>query len=148
MIELWTDGSCKGNGKVNNSGGWGFVAVKDKQIIYKRYGSQKDTTNNRMEMQAVIEALKYANENADFDEKVEVLSDSAYVVNCINQKRYVNWRRNNWYAVKNPELWQELLSLVECFGENIEFKKVKGHKGIVNNELCDMLARKGSEEAK
>ena len=148
MLELWTDGSCKNNGKKNNSGGWAFVIVRDKQIIDKRYGSQKNTTNNQMEMMAVIEALKYANLNADFDEKIQVCSDSAYVVNCFLQKWYIKWRNNDWVGVKNPELWQELLSLYECFGDNIEFVKVKGHKGIVNNEFCDMLARKGSEEAK
>lgn len=148
MLEIWTDGSCVGNGKAKNYGGWAFVVVKNSQIIYKRYGSEKNTTNNRMEMQAVIEALKYANKVADLDEEVNILSDSAYVVNCINDKWYVNWRINNWSNVKNPDLWQKILTLYESFGDNISFTKVKGHKGVVNNELCDMLARKGSQEAR
>ena len=147
MLEIWTDGSCKGNGKVNNSGGWAFVATRDKQVIYKRYGSERNTTNNRMEMIAVIEALKYANFEANLDETVVILSDSAYVVNCIRDKWYCKWRRNNWQDVKNPDLWKELLALYESFSD-CSFKKVKGHNGIVNNEFCDMLARKGSDEAK
>ena len=147
-MELWTDGSCIGNGKENNSGGWSYIIVKEGQIIDKRYGSASNTTNNRMEMQAVIEALKYALKEADFDENVIVCSDSAYVVNCIRDKWYRRWIANDWYNVKNPDLWKEILSLYESFGDNITFKKVKGHKGVVNNELCDMLARKGSEEAR
>lgn len=148
MLELWTDGSCKNNGKTNAYGGWAYVVVKDNQIIFKRYGSQKGTTNNQMEMKAVIEALKYANLNADFEEKIEILSDSAYVVNCFIDKWYIKWRQNNWIGVKNIELWKELIDLYESFGDNIQFKKVKGHKGIINNELCDMLANKGASEAK
>lgn len=148
MLELWTDGSCKNNGKTNAYGGWAYVVIKDNQIIFKRYGSQKGTTNNQMEMKAVIEALKYANLNADFEEKIEILSDSAYVVNCFIDKWYIKWRQNNWIGVKNIELWKELIDLYESFGDNIQFKKVKGHKGIINNELCDMLANKGASEAK
>lgn len=148
MLELWTDGSCKNNGKKNAYGGWAYVVVKDNQIISKRYGSQLNTTNNQMEMKAVIEALKYANLNTDFDEKIEILCDSAYVVNCFIEKWYIKWRRNNWIGVKNPELWKEMLDLYESFGDNIKFTKVKGHKGIINNEICDMLANKGAEEAR
>lgn len=148
MIELWTDGSCIGNGKANNSGGWAFVAVQDSKIVYNRYGSEKDTTNNRMEMTAVIEAMKYANEVADLDEEIIVKSDSAYVVNCILDGWYHRWRMYQYEGVKNPDLWKKLIDLYECFGQNIRFEKVKGHKGIVNNEIVDMLARKGSQEAR
>lgn len=147
-LELWTDGSCIGNGKANNSGGWSYIVVRDGQIIDKRYGSAKNTTNNRMEMQAVIEALEYALNESEIGERIIVCSDSAYIVNCIKDKWYLRWRRINWQDVKNADLWQKILSLYEMFGDDIRFKKVKGHKGIVNNELCDMLARKGSEEAR
>ena len=135
--ELWTDGS----GNASTGGGWAYVIVRGDQEVKRGHGSVGDTTNNRMELQAVIEGLK------QFDPKtakVTVVSDSAYVVNCFLQKWYVKWRAKNWMSssgpVKNRDLWEELLTLVEAFGSNISFRHIRGHQGHKWNELCDQMA--------
>lgn len=99
-----------------------------------------DTTNQRMELLAVIEGLKALKRPC----RVTVYSDSAYLINGLEQKWYVNWRKNGWKnskgeAVKNRDLWEQLLTEVER--HQIYLQKVKGHSGHVYNERCDALAR-------
>ena len=101
----------------------------------------KDTTNNVMELTAVIEALKLLKFNCN----VKLYSDSAYVVNAFNQKWIYGWMKNGWKnsnkePVKNKELWEELYSLTKI--HNVEFIKVKGHADNKYNNRCDELARK------
>ena len=103
-------------------------------------GGNKETTNNIMEITAVIEGLKQLKIKCD----VEVFSDSAYVVNAFNQGWIYNWMKNNWKTkekepVKNKELWEELLSLTRK--HNVKFFKVKGHSDNELNNRCDELAR-------
>ena len=103
-------------------------------------GGNKNTTNNIMEITAVIEALKCLKNEC----KATVYSDSAYVVNCFNQGWIYNWKKNNWKTstkgpVKNKELWEELYTLVKKY--NVEFVKVKGHSDNELNNRCDELAR-------
>lgn len=104
-------------------------------------GGSKETTNNIMEVTAVIEALKLLKRECE----VEVYSDSAYVVNCFNNGWIYNWIKNNWVTsgkepVKNKELWQELYDLTKK--HKVKFIKVKGHSDNEYNNKCDALARK------
>jgi ribonuclease HI len=145
-IIIYTDGACSGNQNSENIGGYGAVLMyKDnkKEI----YGGEINTTNNRMELKACIEALKMLKRN---DIPIDVHTDSAYLCNCINQEWYKKWRSNGWKnskkePVENKELWVELLDLVERF-RNIKFIKVKGHSGVEYNELADALANKGMKD--
>jgi ribonuclease HI len=135
-IEVYTDGACSGN---PGPGGWAAILQyegKFKEIS----GGEKATTNQRMELAAVMEALASLNQPCD----VTVFSDSAYVINCFKQKWYVSWRKNGWKnakgaPVQNRDLWESLLSQVER--HTVRFEKVKGHAGVDLNERCDELAR-------
>lgn len=135
-VIIYTDGACSGN---PGPGGWGSILMykgNKKEIS----GGLKNTTNNVMELTAVLEALK----QLKFPCEVEVYSDSAYVVNAFNQKWIYGWIKNNWKnsskePVKNKELWQELYELTKI--HNINFIKVKGHADNEYNNRCDELAR-------
>lgn len=145
-ITIYCDGACSGNQNSTNVGGWGVVmsfAGKSKTL----YGGEKNTTNNRMELTACIKALE-ALKSSSY--AVDLYSDSAYLVNCINQGWYHKWRRNGWKTsskqpVENQDLWQRLLELLEKY--DVTFHKVKGHAGVELNELADELANAGIEEA-
>lgn len=134
-VTIYTDGACSGN---PGPGGWGAILMynnNQKEIS----GAQKDTTNNIMEITAVLEALKLLKEECN----VKVYSDSAYVVNAFNQGWIYNWKKNNWKTaskdpVKNRELWEELYSLIQK--HKVEFIKVKGHSDNEFNNRCDFLA--------
>ncbi len=135
-VTIYTDGACSGN---PGPGGWGAVLIygENKKEIS---GGNKNTTNNIMEITAVIEALKCLKNEC----KATVYSDSAYVVNCFNQGWIYNGKKNNWKTstkgpVKNKELWEELYTLVKKY--NVEFVKVKGHSDNELNNRCDELAR-------
>ncbi len=136
-IDIYTDGACSGN---PGPGGWGAVLLygdNKKEIS----GAEPDTTNQRMELLAVIKALEALKVK---DWKVTVYSDSAYIVNAFKQNWIGNWQKNGWKnskkeAVANQDLWKRLLALLELNQVNIE--KVKGHSGDVWNEKCDELAR-------
>ena len=136
-VTIYTDGACSGN---PGPGGWGAILMyKDSKKEIS--GGTKDTTNNIMEVTAVIEALKLLKRPCN----VSVYSDSSYVVNCFKQGWIYNWMRNGWLSsdkktVKNKELWQELYDLTKI--HNVEFVKVKGHSDNEFNNRCDELARK------
>ena len=120
-------------------GGWGAILMFN-DIKKEISGGQKDTTNNIMEITAVIEALKLLKRECE----VEVYSDSAYVVNAFNNGWIYNWIKNNWITsgkepVKNKELWQELYILTKT--HKVTFIKVKGHSDNEFNNRCDELAR-------
>ena len=119
-------------------GGWAAIIMNEEKSL-EISGGTPDTTNNVMEMTAVIEALKYLTEASE----VEVYSDSAYVVNAFNQKWLENWKRNGWRSsdrkpVKNKELWLNLDNLVQI--HKVKFVKVKGHSDNEFNNKCDELA--------
>lgn len=165
VIHLWTDGSSVNNGEEKGLGGCGYVLLvgkfDDSVDLKTKYCDDKftktgfasssvDTTNQREEIRAVIEGLKQIKNN---DIPIHVFSDSAYLINCMNKKWYVNWRDNGWKNSKkqdvvNPELWQELLQIIEDGFLNVTFNKVKGHSGIYYNELADVEANKGLSEAR
>ncbi len=135
-VIIYTDGACSGN---PGPGGWGSILMykgNRKEIS----GGKKDTTNNIMELTAVIEGLKMLK----YPCEVEVYSDSAYVVNGFNQGWIYNWVKNNWKTsgkepVKNKEIWQELYELTKI--HKVKFIKVKGHSDNEFNNRCDELAR-------
>ncbi len=135
-IEVYTDGACSGN---PGPGGWGGVIIDSGDII-ELSGGEKDTTNNRMELTAVIESLRKVSPGSE----LIVTTDSQYVKKGITEW-INNWIKNNWKTaakkpVKNKDLWQELLNLSKI--HEIEWKWVKGHSGHPQNERCDELARK------
>lgn len=135
-VIIYTDGACSGN---PGPGGWAAILIyqdNKKEIS----GAKQDTTNNVMEITAVIEALKLLKVPC----QVKVYSDSAYVVNCFKQKWIYGWMKNGWKnaakePVKNKELWEELYALTKI--HKVEFLKVKGHSDNELNNRCDELAR-------
>ncbi len=135
-VVLYTDGACSGN---PGPGGWGVILVyKGKEKVMS--GGMKETTNNRMEILAVIEGLKCLKEPC----KVEIYSDSAYVVNTFLQGWLENWIKNDWKTssnkqVQNVDLWKELIALLNK--HEVHWNKVKGHADNELNNRCDALAR-------
>ena len=135
-VEIYTDGACSGN-----PGPGGYCAIlefngKEKVIS----GGEKNTTNNRMELLAVIVSLKALKEKCH----VKLYSDSAYVCNAINNNWLNTWQVNNWKTankkeVLNKDLWDELLNLLSL--HKVEFIKVKGHADNEKNNRCDKIAR-------
>lgn len=134
-VTIYTDGACSGN---PGPGGWGAVLIYE-GVEKEISGYNKETTNNIMEITAVLEALKLLKFECD----VQIYSDSAYVVNAFNQGWIYNWMKNNWKTankepVKNKELWEELYVLTQK--HKVEFIKVKGHSDNEYNNRCDFLA--------
>ena len=135
-VIIYTDGACSGNPGPGGGGAILMCKGAKKEIS----GGMKETTNNIMEITAVVEALKCLKVESD----VEVYSDSAYTVNAFKQGWIYNWMKNGWKTankepVKNKELWQELYSLTKK--HKVEFIKVKGHADNEFNNRCDEMAR-------
>lgn len=134
-VDIYTDGACRGN---PGKGGWGAILVyggREKELS----GGDGMTTNNRMELSAVIAALSALKESCS----VTLTTDSQYVVNAIEKGWLDSWRKNNWRksdksAVLNVDLWQRLSELLEK--HSVEFVWVRGHNGHPYNERCDALA--------
>jgi ribonuclease HI len=139
-IKIYTDGSSLGN---PGPGGWGAVTVEGTEIIHELGGYDKDTTNNRMELTAVIEALKYIIKHHK-ENKVTIFADSSYVLLGITSWIF-NWEKNGWRTankkeVMNQDLWKELISLIRSYEAKINWEKVKGHSGHVHNDRADEIA--------
>lgn len=135
-IIIYTDGACSGN---PGPGGWGAILMY-KGAKKEISGGMNQTTNNIMEVTAVIEALKCLN----VESEVQIYSDSAYVVNAFSQGWIYNWMKKGWKTaggepVKNKELWQELYDLTKK--HKVQFIKVKGHSDNEYNNRCDEMAR-------
>ncbi|MEC8465911.1 MAG: ribonuclease HI [Pseudomonadota bacterium] len=136
-LEIYTDGACRGN---PGAGGWGvYLLYKNEKKEF--YGGKLNTTNNQMELTAVIEGLKVLKEPC----KVKLYTDSKYVMDGINSW-IANWKKNNWKTaskkdVKNKDLWIELDA--ETCKHEIEWIWVKGHSGNIGNEKADALANMG-----
>ena len=140
-VVLYTDGACSGN---PGPGGYGAVLIYggvEKEI----FGGEKSTTNNKIEMMAVIKGLEALKEPCE----VEVYSDSAYIVNAIEQGWIESWKKNGWRKadkkpVKNVDLWERLLELMEK--HSVTFNKVKGHADDEYNNRCDRIAVREREK--
>lgn len=146
---VYTDGACSGN---PGPGGWGWAVPSGPSAS----GGERQSTNQRMEMRAVYEALQTLLEADDAAGRtasgnVRVVSDSTYVVNCFKQRWWANWERNGWrnsqkQPVANQDLWKPLVELVKANSSRIEFVWVKGHSGNPMNDLVDRLAVAAAKE--
>ncbi|MDD4600147.1 Ribonuclease H [bioreactor metagenome] len=135
-VHIYTDGACSGN---PGPGGWGAVLIY-KGVEKEISGFEKDTTNNRMELTAVIKAL----EGLKFPCEVTIYTDSAYVCKAFTEGWINNWMAKGWVTskrtpVENKELWQSLIKLVDM--HQVKWVKVKGHSDNEKNNRCDLLAR-------
>lgn len=134
-VDIYTDGACSGN---PGAGGWGAIIVyKGKEKVLS--GSEAQTTNNRMELYAVIAALRALREPCD----ITLCSDSRYVIDGLSKGWASSWRTHGWKKsdkkpALNPDLWGELLDL--CEKHKISYEWIKGHDGHPYNERCDALA--------
>jgi ribonuclease HI len=144
-ITIYCDGACSGNQFKGNRGGWGAV-LSFKGIVNEIRGGERNTSNQRMELTACIQALGRLKGRGL---SVDVFSDSAYLVNGMQQRWYDRWEKNGWLnyqrkPVENRDLWERLLVLVRL--HNVTFHKVTGHSGVGPNERADELARLGISE--
>ena len=126
ILKIYTDGGCSNNQADVNFGGYGTI-LEFGNHIKEIYGGEANTTNNRMELTAVIQGFKALTKE---NQTIHVYTDSAYVADCFRKKWYIKWKKNNWMrtpseAVLNQDLWQELIALTEK--HNVEFFRVKGH---------------------
>jgi ribonuclease HI len=129
---VYTDGSCLGN---PGPGGWAWAEPEGRY----ESGAEPHTTNQRMEIAAVLHALE------SLEGPVEIVSDSAYVVNCFAERWWASWRRRGWRnskgeRVANRDLWEPLIAIVVDSGREVRFRKVQGHAGNPMNEFVDRLA--------
>ena len=138
MIKIYTDGSCLEN---PGNGGWAAI-INDNGNIKKISGSEKDTTNNRMELMATINALK----NMDPKYEIEIYTDSQYVklgiTEWINKWVLNNWKTSKKEDVKNKDLWIELYNFNKIL--DVKWNWVKAHAGNIMNEKVDLLAKKAA----
>ena len=142
-VDIFTDGACSGN---PGPGGWGSI-LRYGKIEKEICGGSAETTNNRMELTAVIEALQQLREPCS----VTLYTDSQYVVNGITKGWAKNWRRNGWRKpdkkpALNAELWSRLLDLLDM--HEVDFVWLRGHAGHPENERCDKMAVEQSKKFK
>lgn len=154
-FNLWTDGASSNNGKPNCIGGWGYIIESEENELHRDSGYEYHSSNQRMELTAAIEGLRYLEQTNDCFEftPIVVHSDSAYLINCMKQNWWRSWQANGWknskkQPVANKELWEQLIPYFQM--ANITWKKVSGHAGVFWNEAVDKLAvsaRKGAERS-
>lgn len=144
-LEIYTDGSSLGN---PGPGGFGAVCVSGGKIIHEIGGYEKETTNNRMELKAVIETIKYLlhapKQGVGAEMEVVVCADSTYVLSGVTNWIF-NWEKNGWRTankkpVLNQDLWQELIAQVRLYKNEIKWEKVKGHSDHTYNDRADQIA--------
>ena len=151
QLEIYTDGSLKKLGTNATFGGWGFIALRGGERIYEVAGSEYGTTNQRMELLAIRNALEFAQKNRHPNENVIIYSDSAYAINCYLQEWYTRWQYNGWVNSKgedvaNQDLWIDIIPYFDNFWYH--FSKVKGHESNYWNNECDRLAQLESQKLK
>lgn len=140
---VFTDGAVSGNGKANAPGGWAYVVLDENgTLVAQDSGNERGTTNQRMELMACLRACQWVEENDPFG-AVNVLSDSAYLVNCWKQNWWKGWENNGWRnskkePVANQDLWKQIIKFFYKAG--YDFIKVKGHAGNKYNEMVDQMA--------
>lgn len=148
--EIYTDGACSKN---PGPGGYAFIILVNKKEWLRVKGHKAHTTNNEMELTAIVKAIQHTlihpngfNKNTTGEQKITIYSDSAYCLNAINQKWINSWALNGWKnkegkEIKNKELWQKTWHFLNLKNVEYEFIKVKGHSGNEFNELVDVLAK-------
>lgn len=148
-IQIWTDGACSGN---PGKGGAAAVIRNINGTIKELTFHEEQSTNQRMEIKAVIIAISEIIKNSHAGKNIEIYSDSAYVCNCINQQWYKKWFENGWMNSKkepiaNRDLWENLFEGLSALEKEykVTFIKVKGHSGNLFNERVDRLAVKASQ---
>lgn len=129
ILRIYTDGGCSGNQSSENLGGWGAI-MEFASAVKELYGSERNTTNNRMEMTALLEAFKAIKKE---NQRIHVFSDSSYLMDCFRKKWYAGWQKNGWKTsakkpVENQDLWKELLPYIDR--HEISFFRVKGHVNL------------------
>jgi len=169
VLQVWTDGAINTHHK-DLPGGWSSVFVYNKMLIDTRWRGETHTTSQRMELTAALKGLRHIYETycggnpyyqvdklLEFKDQIveiQILSDSQYLVTGMVAMWYLNWRLNNWISlidgnpVKNRDLWEEILYYKESLEQNgykIFWRKVKGHKGLIYNEVADKLAVRGKK---
>lgn len=132
ILRIYTDGGCAGNQNKTNFGGWGAV-LEYGSHTKELYGGAKNTTNNFMEMTALLEAFKSVKKEG---QTIEVFSDSSYLMDCFRKKWYINWQQNGWKTskkepVEHKEMWEQLISYLAV--HTIDFYRVKGHVNLNSN---------------
>lgn len=137
-INIFTDGACSGN---PGRGGYGIVMKVPEKNYEKRYSQgYRLTTNNRMELLAVITALEKLKST---ENDIHIYTDSKYVSDAINQKWIFGWIKKGFKNVKNPDLWRRMVPLLKAY--RTTFHWIKGHAGHPENEICDQLAVKAAQ---
>ncbi|MDO4546421.1 MAG: ribonuclease H [Bacillota bacterium] len=134
VLRIYTDGGCAGNQSEENLGGWGAI-LEYGEHRKELYGSERNTTNNRMEMTALLEAFKAIKKE---NQKIEVFSDSSYLMDCFRKKWYAGWEKNGWKTaakkpVENQDLWKQLIPYIHR--HRIDFYRVKGHVNLDSKSL-------------
>lgn len=155
-LQIWSDGAINVH-DTKKPGGWAYVYVYDKMLMCTHWRGVLDTTSQRMELTGALQGLLGFLEGRHKEIKdlkidtIEVVSDSAYLINCFNQSWWVEWKYRDWKTsttgddVKNRDLWEQLIDTsmkIQASGIKIVWKKVKGHCGILYNEVADKLAVK------
>lgn len=136
MIQIWTDGSCYWKDRI---GGWAYAIVKDDELIYEDYDFELDTTSGRMELTAVLKAVKYMDvrlRDVDF----EIISDYKLVVDCFDKLYYQTWTEFDYLGIQNSDIWKKLIPRILNNVNSVKLKHVKGHSGIKWNEHVDETA--------
>lgn len=138
IIEIYTDGSSLGN---PGPGGYGIV-LKYRHLVKEMSGGYQMTTNNRMELMAVIQALRTLNEHA-LNKTIKIYTDSKYVMDAVEKKWVFHWQKNGFKDKANADLWRLFLRIYPKY--DIQFEWVKGHSGVPENERCDILAKEAAK---
>lgn len=141
--EMWVDGSTKNNGQEDTYGGWGVYCLKDGEHEISWNGGSYDTTNQRMELTAAVEATKMFHRGRGKEDKLVIYTDSAYLYNCWKERWYKKWVEKKWLnsksqPVANRDLWELLIPFFK--DKSIRFVKVKGHTDNEGNIEADRLA--------
>lgn len=150
---IYTDGACSGN---PGPGGYAAIIVIEGKIHLAIRGGKKETTNNHMELMAIVRGIKHVIKDPKLKSgEIVVKSDSAYCVNSINNYYVHCWMKNGWKtkngcAVKNKELWEELMDLINNNKRKwkVKFEKVAGHSGVYYNEVVDKMAKEAIEKVR
>jgi ribonuclease HI len=144
-MTIYTDGSCTNNGTKDAYGSYGFVILKDNQIVHEYAEFRTGITSNQAEMLAIIHSLQWLIDNSHHNKSILVKSDSSYCINGINSWIH-KWKENNWNngSVMNKQLWKDMDCVVRQL--NVQLRTVKGHNGEEWNEYVDMLCSAAVEK--